>query len=136
MEQTQTNQAAPPPTPPGYTAQPVQQTTQEVVEKNDKNLYSVSFASIVARNFFAGFARAMGTIIVYVAFIIFTGYLFKAYVMPELEPLFGAFESISTLQEMTQPNADSQSIQIDQETVNSIMQQFQSGNEQAPVESQ
>jgi len=60
-----------------------------------KDLYSSSTGSIFVKNFIAGFARALGSIIVYLIFLFITLYLSSRYLYPQLKPLIDSFQKIA-----------------------------------------
>lgn len=68
-------------------------------------IYDVSIASIIVRNFLAGLSRALGSITIYVVFLIITYSLFVKYALPEIQPFITeyrqAIDSITKLNQAT-----------------------------------
>lgn len=128
MDQSQPQQIVDqtaPPTPPGYKQEsPVQEITRAEKKDSKKTLYTSSYVSIIIKNFLAGFFRALGTVIVYIIFLLIMVHVFKTYIMPEIQPLLDTVDQLGTLQEsLTAPETENP-ITIDPETVNQIMEQF------------
>ena len=62
-----------------------------------KDLYSSSTGSIFVKNFIAGFARAFGSIVVYLIFLFITLYLSSRYLYPQLKPLIDTFQKLTEI---------------------------------------
>ena len=119
----QTLEQTPPPSPPGYQkTDAVEQVTMEE-KKDNPTLYSSSYVSIIFKNFLAGFARALGSLVVYVVFLIIMSQVFIQYVYPQLEPYLEVFQQLGDLQALTQTGGGG-AVTIDPETVNQIMEQL------------
>ena len=68
-------------------------------ERDERNLYSAPWLSIIMRNFVAGAFRALGAIILYIAFLALMGWFANQYILPEVRPLFKAVEDLSKIQQ-------------------------------------
>ncbi len=103
-----------------------------------KTLYDASVMSIFWKNFVAGFARALGGMIIWLVLILFSGFLFANYVWPQIHPFLTSyqqlFESFSALPSsstgaVTNPNNAVKTI-LDQSEVRNLLDRL----EQPPIE--
>jgi hypothetical protein len=122
------------------TSIPPVQAINETARKDDfpadhegptKTLYQVSSGSIFWRNFVAGFARALGGLLIWVILVIISSQLFLIYVWPQMRPLLTSYQkaidSITTLGnsgQNVQSSGEGQTIQIDPATMQNIIQQL------------
>lgn len=59
-----------------------------------KTLYESSTGSIFWKNFVAGFARALGGLIIWLFLILFSGYVFVSQVWPRIHPLIASYQQL------------------------------------------
>ena len=109
----------PPPSPPDPTP-------TEPLSKKDINVYNTSKRSVFFRNFIAGLGHALGAAFVYFVLLSVIGYFTSKYLMPQLQPLFKAFESIGNLSS----NPPTNQLPYRPEQVNEILNQIQSSQNQ------
>lgn len=66
-----------------------------------KTMYDVGTGEIIWRNFLAGMSRALGSMVIYFAVVLFLGNIFLNYIWPSLEPSFETLgETTELLQQM------------------------------------
>lgn len=78
----------------------------------DRTLYNSSFLGLISRNFLAGFFRALGTVVVYLAFMVIMGLLVSRFLYPRIQPFLETFERLGKLQ-MQQSQMDTSNIDVD-----------------------
>lgn len=78
---------------------------------------SKGLGRIASENFVAGASRALGTVVVYLIFLVLMFTLFSYFVWPRLEPYVNtytnAIESLQTLQQFSQPGSATPGMQND-----------------------
>ncbi|MBP7774637.1 hypothetical protein KA078_02495 [Candidatus Woesebacteria bacterium] len=68
---------------------------------NDQTIYGASYSEIFWRNFVAGAARALGSLLFQILFIVVLANFFVTYAWPHLAPLMQSLTSVSkTLQNL------------------------------------
>src|SRR4030065_748769 len=90
----------------------------------NKTIYDTGYGSIFAKNFLAGFSRALGAIFVYLMFAGLIFYFFMTYLMPQLQNVISNLSSLldpsSYLQNLPTTNND----ENDQSTYTISPEQF------------
>lgn len=89
-----------------------------------------SLGSIAAKNFVAGASRALGTVVVYLIFLVVMFALFSTFVWPRLEPYVTtyteAMESLQGLQQFNQRGAPGTSnFQLDSSELQNLLNTYQ-----------
>ena len=70
---------------------------EDAVSKT-RTIYDVGPMEVFWRNLLAGFARGLGSLVVYVIFIVILGFFFSRFILPQLQPLISSFaDSVNTL---------------------------------------
>ena len=101
-----------------------------------RTIYDAKWIEIFGRQFLAGFARGLGGMFVYLTFIVILFFVASRFLLPRIQPLIDTLEtSISVLEKQSDNMEKVQDIRqsipegLD---VNSLLQQFQQGQQQAP----
>jgi|GEM_PF-5538451 len=107
----------------------------------NKTLYNINGFGIFWRNFLAGFAHGLGSVFVYIVFLIIMAMIFVRVILPTVQPLLNTYsQAMSTMQQVgkftkpfqnsgtsqnqnTQPN--SVPVNIDNSTIQNLLNQFQ-----------
>lgn len=84
----------------------------------NKTIYQASAGEIFFKNFLAGFGRAVGSLFIYIVFLIILFSLFTKYALPQIQPFITeyrqAIEAITTLNSTTKPGTSLDSNQYQQ----------------------
>jgi len=64
---------------------PDEQGEQAQIKKEGKTIYDAGYGSIIAKNFLAGFSRALGTLVIYLMLSGLIYYLVISIVLPQLK---------------------------------------------------
>ncbi len=59
------------------------------------DIYASPYHSIFLKNFTAGFARALGSIVLYLIFLLILSYLVSVYLLPHVKPYLDSFLKLS-----------------------------------------
>src|SRR5258708_23362779 len=90
----------------------------------NKTLYNISGFGIFWRNFLAGFAHGLGSVFVYIVFLIVSAMLFVRLVLPTLQPILNTYsQAMGTMQQVgkfTKPFQDSGTTQNQNTSPNSV----------------
>lgn len=95
-----------------------------------RTLYDASAFEIFWRNLFSGMARGLGSVIIWLMFILLMGYVFTSIIWPQVQPVFNDYRNLlntfSSMQSGTQLPGDIKSYQFTapgDEQIQDIMQQ-------------
>jgi hypothetical protein len=103
---------------------------QEDKLNHSKTIYDASISQIMWKNFLAGLMRGLGSIIIWFFFMIIMFNIFLSYFWPQLKPFVDLYQqALSNLNTFEQATTNPSSIQVDENTINSILEKFQSPSE-------
>jgi len=94
----------------------------QIQSKSERTLYNSSLTSIFFRNFFAGFSRSLGGLILYVIFVYIGYQLLVTRFLPLVQPYLQAFLDLSQVATHP-PTLELQAPQFDTSQLQNLLKQ-------------
>lgn len=78
-------------------------------DQQQNQLYQTGYGEIFAKNFIAGFGRALGGVLVQLIFFAILAYVYMQIIAPKITPLFGMLQqSMGALENLQQQQSQTQ----------------------------